>query len=628
MSEQPSVFGGRYRVIATIGRGGMAEVYLAADERLGRRVAIKVLRSDLARDPVFLSRFRREAQAAAGLNHPRIVAVYDTGEQVTGSGTAELSLPYIVMEYVDGTTVRDILREGRPLLPDRAMEIVGGVLEALDYSHRNGIVHRDIKPGNVMLTTTGDVKVMDFGIARALADSSATMTGASTVMGTAQYLSPEQARGDVVDARSDLYSTGVLFFELLTGRPPFTGDSPVAIAYQHVSEAPVRPSQVDPRVPPAADAITMKALAKSPAARYQSAAEFAADLRRAARGVPVSAAESAGRARGVTTRRTGTAGIDERGTMSAGSGGLRMRGGGNPSPTGPEPLLDELPRRGGVNARPIVWAVVLLSLGIAIAATAWLVNGLFGFGQGVRVAVPDLGGLSLATAEQELLTRGLVLGTVTPENSDRPPNTVLLQNPLPGTALDPGQPVALTVSAGREQVTVPPLVGLLSVADAQRALAEFGLVLGTVTEVDGDPPAGRVLSSVPAAGSVVDPASRVDIEVANGLVEIPNVVGRKGEGARRILQTAGFVVETVEIEDASVPPQTVLSQFPEPGGTRPAGSRITITVAIPPAEVSPTSPVESTPPTSPDPTPPPGLPTPAPTPTPVPTDPGPSQPAG
>ena len=257
---QPRLLGGRYELDGVVGRGGMAEVYRARDIRLDRIVAIKTLRTDLARDQIFQARFRREAQSAASLNHPSIVAVYDTGEDMT----AGLPVPYIVMEYVDGRTVRDLLQEGHRLLPERSLEIIDGVLRALDYSHQAGIVHRDIKPGNVMVTRNGDIKVMDFGIARAMSDAQATMTQTAQVIGTAQYLSPEQARGERVDSRSDLYSTGCLLYELLTGRPPFTGDSPVAIAYQHVRENPVPPSRVDPDVPPWADAIVLKAMAKSP----------------------------------------------------------------------------------------------------------------------------------------------------------------------------------------------------------------------------------------------------------------------------------------------------------------------------------------------------------------------------
>ena len=274
---------GRYEISGLLGRGGMAEVRRAKDLRLGRTVAIKRLRVDLASDPTFQARFGREAQSAASLNHPTIVAVYDTGEELATDGSG-VSLPYIVMEYVEGRTLRDILREGRKILPERALEITASVLSALDYSHRAGIIHRDIKPANVMLTPSGDVKVMDFGIARAIADSSATMTQTAAVVGTAQYLSPEQPRGEQVDARSDLYSTGCLLFELLTGRPPFIGDSPVSVAYQHVREEPMAPSMIDQEVTPAIDAITLKALAKGVDERYQSATEMRDDIERALEG--------------------------------------------------------------------------------------------------------------------------------------------------------------------------------------------------------------------------------------------------------------------------------------------------------------------------------------------------------
>src|SRR6202167_5734748 len=282
---QPRLLGGRYELDGIVGRGGMAEVFRARDIRLDRIVGVKTLRDDLARDQTFQARSRREAQSAASLNHPSIVAVYDTGEDLVRN----LPVPYIVMEFVDGRTLRDLLRDDRRLLPERAAEITDGVVRALDYSHRNGIVHRDIKPGNVMLTRSGDVKVMDFGIARAVSDAQATMTQTAQVIATAQYLPPEQPGGERVDARSALYSAGCLLYELLTGRPPFTGDSPVAIAYQHVRENPVPPSRVDPDVPAWADAIVLKAMAKSPADRYQTAADMRADLQRAASGMPVSA---------------------------------------------------------------------------------------------------------------------------------------------------------------------------------------------------------------------------------------------------------------------------------------------------------------------------------------------------
>jgi eukaryotic-like serine/threonine-protein kinase len=284
-TAEARLLGGRYELDGVVGRGSLAEVYRARDIRLDRIVAVKTLRADLARNQQSQGRFRREAQSAASLTHPSIVGVYDTGEDMATG----VPVPYIVMEYVDGRIVRDLLQEGYRLLPERSLEIIDGVLRALDYSHQAGIVHRDIKPGNVMVTRNGDVKVMDFGIARAMDDAQATTTQTAQVIGTVQYLSPEQARGERVDSRSDLYSVGCVLYELLTGRPPFTGDSPVAIAYQHVRENPVPPSRVDPDVPAWADAIVLKAMAKSPADRYQTAAEMRADLQRAASSMPMSA---------------------------------------------------------------------------------------------------------------------------------------------------------------------------------------------------------------------------------------------------------------------------------------------------------------------------------------------------
>ncbi|MDT4913156.1 MAG: eukaryotic-like serine/threonine-protein kinase, partial [Pseudonocardiales bacterium] len=281
---QPRIAGGRYELGELIGYGGMAEVHRGRDTRLNREVAIKVLRPDLARDPAFLHRFRREAHSAAGLNHPSIVSVYDTGEDTGPDGTTQ---PFIVMEFVEGRTLRDIVKgEGR-LPVRRAMEVVADVCAALDFSHRNGIIHRDIKPANIMITPAGAVKVMDFGIARAVADNSATVTQTANVIGTAQYLSPEQARGETVDARSDVYSTGCVLYELVTGVPPFQGDSPVAVAYQHVRENPVVPSARNPEVPRVVDSIVMKALAKNQLNRYQSAGDMRQDLQRALADQPV-----------------------------------------------------------------------------------------------------------------------------------------------------------------------------------------------------------------------------------------------------------------------------------------------------------------------------------------------------
>ncbi len=270
----PRLLSNRYELGETLGYGGMSEVHHGHDVRLGREVAIKILRADLARDPQFQERFRREAQNAAALNHPAIVAVYDTGETQAEFGP----LPYIVMEYVEGRTLRDIVKTEGPMSQKRAMEVMADVCAALDFSHRHGIVHRDVKPANVMITKNGAVKVMDFGIARAMHDGQSAMTQTAAVIGTAQYLSPEQARGESVDARSDVYAAGCVLYELITGEPPFTGDSPVAVAYQHVREDPKPPSSVNPAVTATLDAVVLKALSKGPANRYQSAAEMRSDL--------------------------------------------------------------------------------------------------------------------------------------------------------------------------------------------------------------------------------------------------------------------------------------------------------------------------------------------------------------
>ncbi len=377
---QPRLLGGRYELDGVVGRGGMAEVYRARDIRLDRIVAIKTLRTDLARDQIFQARFRREAQSAASLNHPSIVAVYDTGEDmVTG-----VPVPYIVMEYVDGRTVRDLLQEGHRLLPERSLEIIDGVLRALDYSHQAGIVHRDIKPGNVMVTRNGDVKVMDFGIARAMSDAQATMTQTAQVIGTAQYLSPEQARGERVDARSDLYSAGCLLYELLTGRPPFTGDSPVAIAYQHVRENPVPPSRVDPDVPAWADAIVLKAMAKSPADRYQTAADMRADLQRAASGMPVSAAPPTRLDNYPQTQRMGSS------AMMAGTSQI--------PPVEDYDYADGGYDRGGGGGSSRRWIPWLLGLVLVIGVVAGVAYYLLA-GGGKTYSVPLVNGEPVATAK-------------------------------------------------------------------------------------------------------------------------------------------------------------------------------------------------------------------------------------
>ncbi|TEX51959.1 MAG: hypothetical protein B7C55_02895 [Actinomycetales bacterium mxb001] len=580
------MLGDRYELVAVIGRGGMAEVWEARDVRLGRRVAIKILRPDLARDPAFQARFRREAQSAASLNHPNIVAVYDTGEDVYIDGTESTIVPYIVMEFVDGMTLRQILSSGRRLLPERSLEITAGTLSALDYAHRHGIVHRDIKPANVMLTRTGDVKVMDFGIARAMNDSGHTMTSAQTVMGTAQYLSPEQARGEVVDARSDLYSSGVLLYELLTGKPPFTGDSPVSIAYQHVSEQAVPPSQVDPEVPLEVDAVVMRSLAKSPDDRYQTAAEFRADVERAVMGAPTSAQLTAAvpMVTGDPTQRLDVVNPTEVYAVDT------------------APVSGRRAQRGAGFVAALTIGVLAL-IGLAILGAALVLNRT----TANTVSVPDLSGLTIKQAESVLERQGLVLGSQTPEVSEKPVDTIIGQQPTPGEQLEQGQAVNVNVSAGKEKTTVPPLVGLTSVADAEVALGDAKLILGSVTEQDGTQPAGYVLSQDPAEGSSVDVGTKVNIVVSSGKLQVPSVVGQEEGVARGALSAAGLQVNVVYEESETVPNGVVLEQDPPAGTVADKGTVVTLIVAITP---------EPTPTPTPTPTP---EPTPPPTPTPEPT---------
>ena len=565
--------GDRYELGDTLGRGGMAEVFAGQDQRLNRKVAVKVLRPDLARDPSFQTRFRREAQSAASLNDPNIVAVYDTGEDVLDGEGEHVMVPYIVMEYVDGHTLRELLSSGRRLLPERALEIMDGVLSALDYSHAHGIIHRDIKPGNVMLTRNGDVKVMDFGIARAVADSQATMTQGNAVMGTAQYLSPEQARGEVVDARSDLYSAGCLLYELLTGRPPFQGENAVSVAYQHVSEMPTPPSQVDPAVPPVLDALVMKSLAKDPQQRYQTANEFKADVDRALQGLPVTGTIPSIRAT-VPAAAATTASIP---------------------PVGATPVAAS----SGSKRSPWAWIGVTV-LVLAVAATALFIGrSLFSGGTGQRVTVPDVVGMSVEKAQRTLESQGLKLGAQTPQTSDEPEDTVLSQDPEADTQLAEGEGVTVVVSAGKQQTQVPPLEGLTSLDAVRTALRDAKLELGNVKQVESDQPAGYVLSQNPPAFSTVDVGTKVTIEVSTGVVDVPSVVGFTQSAATSALSKAGMdvsVVTTSSDQAAGI----VISQDP-PGGTQvKKGTTVTITVSTG-GEPTPT-PTPTTPEPEPSPT--------------------------
>ena len=553
--------GDRYDVGQVIGRGGMAEVYEGTDRRLNRRVAIKVLRPDLARDPMFQERFRREAQSAAGLNHPNIVAIYDTGEDLIGDGANQVSIPYIVMEYVDGVTLRHMLNNGPRILPERALEITAGVLAALDYAHRHGIVHRDIKPANIMINAHGDAKVMDFGIARAMSDAATSVTATSAVMGTAQYLSPEQARGESVDARSDIYSTGCVLFELLTSSPPFNGDSPVSIAYQHVNETPKLPSSIDPSIPTTLDAITMTALTKSPVNRYQTAAEMRFDIERAIAGMPIST-------RPVVA------------PVAADLGSTTVLPLTNTAPVATAVVAAETKQS---NRKK--WVTVTIATVVSAILLIFIGNQIFGPSQ-TLVTTPNLKAKTVDEAALALTEIGLKVGTETPQADDNAPKgTIIGQDPAAGELIEAGQAVNLIVSAGKDQVPIPDLVNLPSIDDARLVLTEAKLLLGRVTPVDSDKPEGTILEQDPVANTVVDIGTLISVTVSNGKIPVPDVVGKNETQAKNTLVNAGFLVDIVKQADGSVPVGTVLSQSPDAKELALKGSIVTLTVASAPVAV-------------------------------------------
>ena len=583
---QPQLLGGRYELDGVVGRGGMAEVYRARDIRLDRIVAVKTLREDLARDQTFQARFRREAQSAASLNHPSIVAVYDTGEDMAGP----THVPYIVMEYVDGRTLRELLRDDRRLLPERALEITDGVLRALDYSHRNGIIHRDIKPGNVMLTRSAEVKVMDFGIARAVSDAQATMTQTAQVIGTAQYLSPEQARGERVDARSDLYSTGCLLYELLTGRPPFTGDSPVAIAYQHVRENPIPPSRVDPEIPAWADSIVLKAMAKDPAERYQSAAEMRTDIQRALSGVPVAAPPQATEMYGPGTQRMG------QNTMMAGAAPT-----GTISPYGPD---DNGYGGGGTGRRRALWWILGSIAAILIIVIAYL---LLANGSGKTNAVPSVVGMTRQKAENAVIKAGLTPNVVKVSSSSVKAGLVTQTNPQFGAKVAPKSVVTLDVSTGPHKIKMPSVVGE-SQSQAESQLQQFNVT--TKTDPTSAKPQGTVVRQSPQGGTLLTPNSPVTIYVSGGGTQVTDTAGEPKATAISILQNEGFKVQVITAAGPNnSTPGNVFSQTPS-SGVLAQGSTVTIYVAstpttptTPPATPTPTATASSPAPTPSSPTP-------------------------
>jgi serine/threonine-protein kinase len=555
----PTLIGGRYELGELLGRGGMAEVRKGTDSRLGRIVAVKRLRTDLASDATFQARFRREAQSSASLNHPAIVAVYDTGEEPAddGSGVAQ---PYIVMEYVAGRTLRDILREGRKILPERALEISSGVLSALDYSHRAGIIHRDIKPGNVMLTPTGDVKVMDFGIARAVSDAANSMTQTAAVVGTAQYLSPEQARGETVDSRSDVYSAGCLLYELLTGRPPFVGDSPVAVAYQHVREPAAPPSDHDTDLPPAIDAIVMKALAKRLEDRYQSAGAMRADIERYLAGRPVEAAAAVPLA----------AAAVENPTQVVAPVATPPR---RPEPAVLPTVDDDPPPRTGL------WIVLgLLVIALLVAGFLLVQDTLFPESP-EQVAVPSVVQLDERAARMAIGAAGLTVGEVTFRPDEQvEAGLVIEQDPGADDFVDPDEVVNFVVSEGPPTEAVPPVVGFQRKA-ARALLEDLGFRVRQVS-TDSDADRNEVLEQDPPAGQEVAAGSTITLTYSDGPERVPDVVGDLQAEAEQEILALGFQPDVQEDLASEEPAGTVTQQFPPAGSPLGAGEVVTILVSV------------------------------------------------
>ncbi|GAB3009554.1 Stk1 family PASTA domain-containing Ser/Thr kinase [Mycobacterium bourgelatii] len=545
----------RYELGDILGFGGMSEVHLATDLRLHREVAVKVLRADLARDPSFYLRFRREAQNAAALNHPAIVAVYDTGEAETPAGP----LPYIVMEYVDGVTLRDIIHTEGPMAPKRAIEVIADACQALNFSHQNGIIHRDVKPANIMISSTNAVKVMDFGIARAIADGGNSVTQTAAVIGTAQYLSPEQARGDSVDARSDVYSLGCVLYELLTGEPPFTGDSPVAVAYQHVREDPIPPSERHEGISADLDAVVLKALAKNPENRYQTAAEMRADLVRVHNGEPPEAPK-------VLT------GAERRSLMS--------------SPPAGGPRTDPLPRQVFADSdrdRPMGsvgrWAAAVAILAVLTIVVFIAIN-TFG-GKTRSVQVPDVRGQASADAIAALQNRGFKIRTQQKPDSTIPPDHVIGTDPGANVSVDAGDEVTINVSTGPEQRELPD-VSSLSYNEAVKKLQAAGFTKFKQANSPSSPEmAGKVIGTNPPANQTSAITNVITIIVGSGpeTKQIPDVGGQTVELAQQNLTVYGFTKFSQSQVDSTKPAGDVIGTNPPAGTVVPVDSVIELQVS-------------------------------------------------
>lgn len=581
VDKMPHLLGNRYEIRELIGRGGMAEVHLGFDTRLSRTVAIKMLRVELARDAIFQTRFRREAQSAASLNHPTIVAVYDTGEEpiIAGDGK-EVHVPYIVMEYVDGHTVKDLLADGQPIPISEAVEIVVGVLNALDYSHKAGLVHRDIKPGNIMLTRGGKIKVMDFGIARAMTDSQITMTQTDAVVGTAQYLSPEQAKGETVDARSDLYSTGCLLFELLTGRPPFKGDSAVSVAYQHVSQTPPVPSSISADIPVGLDRVVLKALTKNRDDRYATALAMRDDVLAAVAGRQVSAPTVEDSTQMMTTVKSDATSVMDPNVIAPKWDSVGLDS------------FDPAEKAPNSNRMKWVWGVIIALIVVLGGTAVYLLTS--GSSPSVveeeSVTVPvNLEGLGKEQVASALKSAGLEMKVGKPiASATIPKDGFVTSNPKPGTKVAKGSVVTVRFSSGPEENTMPD-VSNMSQTDAIDRLKELGLELEKVVLQDnGQVEEGKVIGTDPAAGSKVTKGTKFQLFVSSGRVTVPeDLVGKSKDEVTTFLSNNGLNFEIVTVASNQQSPNTVISV--SPAGVVARGQVIKVVVAVDPGPVAPPS---------------------------------------
>lgn len=625
--DNQRILSGRYELGTLIGRGGMADVYKGTDTRLGRTVAIKLLRPDLARDPQFQARFKREAQAVAALNHSSIVAIYDTGEHSIADGSGEdVRVPYIVMEFVEGKTIRELIRANSVTI-DQAIDYCLGVLSALEYSHKAGIVHRDIKPANVMYCEgTDSVKVMDFGIARAIADSAATMTQTQAVVGTAQYLSPEQARGETVDARSDLYSAACLLFEMLTSRPPFVGDSPVSVAYQHVREIPEPPSNLNPSVSPALDSVLAKALQKNREDRFQDAAAFRRALRAARSGIPVPvlpaseaptdpndyvpAAPPATQALAATGasflddaptgRISATSAYQDDAGPAAAAPPADMRAAAEPLPLGlgtqREPNERQRSRR-----RAWIATLVIVTLLVLAGGGLWLFNTVNRPAPAAKVQIPAVAAMTESAALQELYNAGLKPKIVRNQHDTVPKGVAIGTDPAAGASLDPGAELVLNISEGPSAVKIPDNLPGKTEAAARDILRQSGLVGAptTTTANSATVPAGIVITTSPAPGQMVGVGTSVELVVSTGKVTVPELRGRTREEAETALKELGLVPNVIEVENGQVEAGRVTDQSDPVNAAVEQGKTVSIVVAkaLPPPPPSP-SPTPTPSPTS------------------------------